>query len=321
MKRVLVTGANGFVGRVLCEVLVQHGFLVRAALRVERPLPDFVAEKAIVGDIGSKTDWRAAMHGVDFVIHLAARAHVLNDSEAHADLYFETNERGTATLADFAARAGVRRFVYLSSIKVNGEETPERPYTSADAPSPKDAYGRSKLLGETRLRVLAGERGMEAVIVRPPLVYGPRVRANFLRLMRWVDHGWPLPLGAVDNRRSLISVWNLCSLLSFVLESTHAAGGTWLTSDGEDLSTPDLIRRIGRAMGRPARLIPFPVALLRAGSRAIGKGAEVSRLCGSLVVDSSNTRTMLGWTPPVQVDEALRRTVEWYRTQGNSRGH
>lgn len=321
MKRVLVTGADGFVGRVLCEVLDRSGFRVRAAVRTDRFLPECVAEKVIVGDIGSTTDWGAALVGVDWVIHLAARAHVLNDRAAHADAYFETNERGTAVLANFSARVGVRRFVYLSSIKVNGEETVGHPYTSIDEPHPQDAYGRSKWLGEKALQKIAGECGMEAVIVRPPLVYGPRVRANFLRLLRWVDKGWPLPLGAVDNRRSLINVWNLSALLSFVLESPVAPGHTWLAADGEDWSTPDLIRHIGSAMGKSVRLISAPVGLLKLCSRMIGRQAEVTRLCGSLVVDASETRSMLGWVPAVTADEALRRTVAWYLSQKGAGGH
>lgn len=321
MARVLVTGATGFVGRVLCAVLHRSGIRVRAALRTDRAMPDCVAEKALVGDIGPATDWNAALNGVDAVMHLAARAHVLNEPAANAEAYLDTNYRGTATLADFAARVGVRRFVYLSSIKVNGEETGERPYTAMDPPSPQDAYGRSKWLGEQSLWDVAEQRGMEAVIVRPPLVYGPEVRANFLRLIRWVDKEWPLPLGAVDNRRSLISVWNLCSLLTFALESTRAAGHTLLASDGEDLSTPDLIRRIARIMERDVRLVPVPVGLLRAGAHLLGRGAEVKRLCGSLVVDSSPARTMLGWSPPVSVDEALRRTVAWYLLQKGEHGH
>lgn len=319
MTRVLVTGANGFVGRVLCEILTQAAFTVRAAVRTPRPLVAGIAESVAVGDIGVATDWQAALLGVDCVIHAAARAHILHDEAAGSDLYFETNERGTQRLADAAARARVRRFVYLSSVKVNGEETSEKAYTSTDDPHPLDAYGVSKWRAEQQLARLAARTGMEVVIVRSPLVYGPRVRANFLRLMRWVDRGLPLPLGAVANRRSLVSIWNLCDLLAHVLIHPRAPGHTWMVSDGEDLSTPDLIRRIGSAMGRRVRLIPVPVGLLQSFARLVGRRAEIARLCGSLAIDITPARATLGWSPPVTLDVALERTVAWYLAEGRRR--
>jgi nucleoside-diphosphate-sugar epimerase len=314
VSRVLLTGANGFVGSFLCDALSSAGHSVRAALRADHPLADGV-EKAIVGEIGSGTRWREALVGVDWIVHLAARAHVMHAGAENAALYDEVNARGTLALATAAAAAGVQRLVYVSSIKVNGEETAgRRLFTAADEPSPRDAYGRSKWMGEQHLREVAARTSMEAVVVRPPLVYGPGVRANFLRLMQWVDREWPLPLGAVHNRRSLVSVWNLCGLLVESLQHPAAAGRTWMVSDGEDLSTPDLIRRIGRNMSRRVRLLPVPITLLSSCARLLGRQSEVARLTGSLEVEVGSTRRELGWSPAVTVDEGLARTVAWYRT-------
>jgi nucleoside-diphosphate-sugar epimerase len=313
MTRVLVTGATGFIGGVLCEALARTGYRVRAALRTDRAVPRAVAEKVVVGDIGSSTDWTQALEGVDLVIHAAARAHVLHPARDSANLYFEANERGTERLANIAAQMHVARFIYLSSVKVNGEETVAHAYTASDEPHPQDAYGLSKWHAEEHVAAASEHAAMQAVIVRPPLVYGPRVRANFLRLLRWVDRGWPLPFGAVRNARSLVNVWNLCDFLLLVLKHPSAPGRTWLVSDGEDLSTPDLIRRIGTAMGRRVKLPAVPVALLRSAAALVGRRGEVARLCGSLAVDITPTRAQLGWSPCVPVDEALERTVAWYR--------
>jgi nucleoside-diphosphate-sugar epimerase len=318
MSRVLVTGATGFVGSVLCEALAQAGHEVRGALRTERAVPTAIAEKVIVGDINSTTDWRRALHGVDCVIHAAARSHVLRPARDSANLYVETNEHGTQRLANAAAQMQVKRFIYLSSIKVNGEETRAHAYTPHDEPHPQDDYGLSKWHAEQHVTAAAADSGMQAVIVRPPLVYGPRVRANFLRLLGWVEHGWPLPLGAVRNARSLVNVWNLCDFLLLLLTHPQAPGRTWLVSDGEDLSTPDLMRRIGAAMGRRVRLPAVPVALLQLSAGLLGRRGELARLCGSLAVDITQSRAELGWSPPVTVNEALTRTVAWYRSEGRS---
>jgi nucleoside-diphosphate-sugar epimerase len=313
MTRVLVTGATGFIGGVLCEALTRADYLVRGALRTDRAVPRAIAEKVVVGDINSATDWTQALEGVDLVIHAAARSHVLRPARGSANLYFETNECGTQRLANIAAQMHVARFIYLSSIKVNGEETVARAYTAADEPHPQDDYGLSKWHAEQHVTTAAEHSSMQAVIVRPPLVYGPGVRANFLRLLRWVDYGWPLPLGAVSNTRSLISVWNLCNFLLLALKHPSAPGHAWLVSDGEDLSTPDLIRRIGIAMGRRVRLPSVSVGLLQVMAALAGRRGELARLCGSLAVDISQTQAQLGWSPCVRVDEALVRTIAWYR--------
>lgn len=314
MTRVLVTGATGFVGQVLCACLARSGYVIRAALRTDRPVPAWVAETSVVGEIGASTGWQEALDDVELVIHAAGRTHVLHDSAANADLYLETNARGTLRLAQEAAGAGVRRFVYLSSIKVNGEETAGRAYQPGDEPRPLDDYGRSKLRAEAALTSVAADTRMEAVIVRPPLVYGPGVRANFLRLMHWVDRQWPLPFGAVDNRRSLVSVWNLTDLLVNLLVNPAAAGRIWMVSDGEDLSTPELIRRLARAMRRRARLLYVPVSVLQLCASMTGARAEIARLCGSLTVDCAATRADLGWSAPIAMDDALARTASWYRS-------
>ena len=299
--RVLVTGARGFVGSTLCVMLTEGGYDVRTISRSD------------VGEIDGTTDWRAALRGVEYVVHLAARVHVLHDP--NSALYAQTNAEGTRRLAETAARAGVRRLVFVSSIKVNGEETTGRAYTAADKPNPMDAYGESKLLGEQCLWRIAAQSSLEVAIVRPPLVYGPGVRANFLRLMALVDRGLPLPLGSVRNRRSLVNVWNLSDFVVTLLSHPAAVGRTWLVSDGEDLSTAELVRKIARALDRPARLLPVPVGLLSLVARLAGRKAELSRLLGSLVVDSSPAQRELGWVPPVAIDVALARTAAWYRNQ------
>jgi nucleoside-diphosphate-sugar epimerase len=318
MTRVLLTGATGFVGRNLGSLLAHSPYIVRAALRAPGRPPAGIAEVAAVGDITSQTDWSAALADVDTVIHAAARAHRPNDPAEEP--YLEVNARGTGCLARAAARAGVRRFVYLSSIKVNGEGITDRPYRVGDPPRPGDAYASSKWLGEQYLQEVVAASAMQGVVVRAPLVYGPGVKGNFLRLLRWVQAGRPLPLGGIHNMRSLVNVWNLCDLLRLLLEHPLAAGRTWMVSDGEDLSTPELVRRMARAMGRPVRLLTVPRPLLSVVARLTGASAEFARLCGSLTVDISTTRGELGWTPPVAASTGIARTVDWYLTQGQARG-
>ena len=315
MKRVLVTGASGFVGSILCGLLSESGYLVRAAVRDGAPIPPEAKEHCVIGNLGSSLPWGRALCGVDMVVHLAARAHILKDSPANAGLYFEANALATHNLARQAADAKVDRFVYLSSIKVNGDATTGRAFTRDDEPRPCDAYGLSKWEGEKLALKVATESGMRVSIVRPPLIYGPGVKANFLRLMQWIDAERFLPLGSVENARSLVSVWNVGDLIVTLLRASRP-DGVWMVSDGVDMSTPDLIRKIALAMRRRARLLPIPVTLLRAGATAIGYRAHVARLCGSLVIDISATRSDLEWTPPVSVAEGLLRTCRWYLSRG-----
>ncbi|WP_332748227.1 UDP-glucose 4-epimerase family protein [Hydrogenophaga sp.] len=308
---ILVTGANGYVGRELCAHMAAHGRLFRACVRTAKDVPHD-ASTAAVGDIHEATDWSTALNGCSTVVHLAARVHVMSESASDPLREFRrTNVEGTIHLARQAATAGVRRFIFVSSIKVNGECTVAgQPFTAADAPSPQDPYGISKMEAELGLRQIAAETGVEVVIVRPPLVYGPGVKANFASLMRAVQRGIPLPLASVtNNRRSFVALDNLVDLLMTCLDHPAAANQTFLVSDGEDLSTADLLRRLGLAMGRSARLIPVPPSLLQLGANILGKGDMAQRLLGSLQVNIDHTRNALNWSPPISVDEGLRRAV------------
>ncbi len=238
----------------------------------------------------------------------------MSDSEADPLAAFRrVNVEGTLNLARQARDAGVRRFIFVSSIKVNGEGTePGRPYTADQAPEPVDPYGISKLEAEHGLRQIAEESRMEVVIVRPTLVYGPGVKANFLSMMRWLHRGIPLPFGAIDNRRSLVSIYNLVDLLVTCIDHPAAANQAFLVSDGLDVSTTDLLRRMSKALERPARLFPVPAGLLELAAMSLGKRSLSQRLCGSLQVDIGKTRALLGWTPPVSLDEGLRRTAKYF---------
>lgn len=306
----LVTGANGFVGSVLVNVLQKQ--IIRRALR--RTVSPALPGDIVVGDIGPKTDWKPALQGVDCVIHLAARTHVIDERSADPlDAYRHINVLGTQRLAEQAAAAGVRRFVFLSSIKVNGETTaPLHPFTEEDSPQPQDAYGTTKREAEDALREISARTSMEVVVLRPPLVYGPGVKGNFLRLLRLIDRGMPLPLASVNNLRSLVYVGNLVDAIVKCVDSPAAAGKTYLVSDGEDLSTPDLIRKLASAMGRTPRLLPCPPSLLHLGATLLGKRAEVLRLTGSLTMDSTRIRSELGWQPPFSVAQGLEETGRWY---------
>lgn len=311
---ILVTGATGFVGRALIDLLVKRGYSVRAAMRRAGAFTAAGASVVTVGELSAETDWSAALAGVDAVVHAAARVHVMQEAAADPLMEFRrVNVQGTLQLARQAAAEGVRRFVFISSIKVNGEATqPGHPFTADDAPAPLDPYGVSKMEAEQGLREIAVQTGMEVVIIRPPLVYGPGVKANFRALMGWLTRGVPLPLGAIHNRRSLVAMDNLVDLIVICVDHPAAANQTFLASDGEDLSTTQLLQCMGRALGKPARLIPVPSTLLKLGAALLGKPAIAQRLCGSLQVDISKTRQLLGWKPPVPVDEGLKRAAEGY---------
>ena len=297
-QKVLVTGANGFIGRALVAALVRDGVETCAALRrVNKATPgDFDARVPVhaVGDIGPATDWTPALKGVQSVVHLAARVHVMKENALDPLTEFRrVNTLGTLRHASMAAQAGVRRFVYVSTVKVNGEATTNMPFREDDRPCPSDPYSISKWEAEQGLRRIASETGMEIVIIRPPLVYGPGVGGNFLAILKWIYRGIPLPLASVRNQRSLVGLGTLVSLIVSCLSHPRAAGEVFLASDGEDLSTPELLRRVAHALGKRSRLFPFPVFLLHATARALGKDGVCERLCGSLKVDSGKARRLL----------------------------
>ncbi|MBT9463749.1 SDR family oxidoreductase [Hydrogenophaga sp.] len=308
---VLVTGASGFVGRALCRRALAAGLNVRAAMR--NPGETVTHLAAIeVPSLDHQTDWALALVDCRAVVHTAARVHVMDEAAMDPLTEFRrVNVEGTLHLAHQAAAAGVRRFVFVSSVKVNGEgSVAGHPFTVADAPSPQDPYGISKMEAEQGLRQIASETGMEVVIVRPPLVYGSGVKANFASLMRAVQRGIPLPLASVtNNRRSFVALDNLVDLLITCLAHPAAANQTFLVSDGEDLSTADLLLRLGRAMGKQAPLFPVPPSLLQLGASIISKGDMAQRLLGNLQVDIGHTCNTLNWTPPISVDEGLRRAT------------
>jgi UDP-glucose 4-epimerase len=313
---VLVTGATGFVGRVL--LATAPPLLLRAAVRC-RPAADLGVDHIVVGDIDGQTDWSQALIGIDCVVHLAARVHVMKPTANDRIAFERTNVLGTERLARAAAAAGVRSFVYLSSIKVNGENSGRRAFRADDSPQPQDDYARSKLEAERRLSAIQSASGMSVSVVRSPLVYGPGVRANFFRLLSLAHSGLPIPLASISNARSMVSVWNLCDLICALLHSERSMSGVFLVADGEDLSTAELIRRLARLMRRPARLFGVPAAALRALAAIAGRSAELNRLLSSLVVDISETRGRLGWSPPLTLEAGLERTVHWYMQQLTAR--
>ncbi len=314
MTRVLVTGANGFIGRALCRALASADVWVRAAVRSRGRGGAIATEEVVVGDLGPATGWADALHEVEVVVHLAARVHVLRETAADPLAAFRVpNVLGTERLARSCAEAGVRRLIFLSSVKVNGEATGARGFTEEDPPTPEDAYAVSKAEAEVLLRKVAKDTGLEVVVIRPCLVYGPGVGGNVRLLLRALARGVPLPLGSVRNRRSLMGLDNLCDLLQRCVAHPSASGETFLATDGRDLSTPEMIRALAAGLGRPARLIPVPPRVLKMAARLSGQTPAVQRLAGSLEVDSGKVRRMLEWMTPVSPEEGLRRTGEWYR--------
>lgn len=343
--RALITGTNGFVGQSVCAQAVRQGLSVRGALRKYGDVRANIGA-VTVGEITGTTDWSGALRDVDVVIHLAARVHVMHDDAANPlDEFRKVNVAGTERLARSAAASGVKRLVYVSSIKVNGESTlspsssdgatshSTRPpkdgdqaagyparrrgerniFTESDIPSPQDPYGVSKWEAEQALHRVAAETGLEIVIVRPPLVYGPEVKGNFAQMLKILAKGIPLPLASVRNLRSLVYVENLADALIACATHPDAAGQTYLISDGEDISTPGLLRQLGDAMGHPAQLFPCPPVLLKLAGRLSGKANQIERLVGSLQLDSRKIRRELNWTPPYTLQQGLQKTAGGYR--------
>lgn len=311
--RVLVTGANGFIGRSLCVDAAARGFKVGAVSRSPCELPAGI-ENWVVASMDECTDWQGVLGGgYDVIIHLAARVHVMRDAAINPLAEFRrVNVKGAVNLARQAAAAGVRRFVFISSIGVNGNETIGRPFTAQDRVAPHSAYAVSKHEAELELQALALQTGLQVVIIRPPLVYGPGAPGNFGSLMRWLQRGVPLPLGAIDNRRSLVALDNLVDLIITCITHPAASNQTFLVSDGQDVSTTELLRCMGQAMGRPARLLAVPTGLLTLAAAMLGKRDMAQRLCGSLQVDIEKTCQLLGWRPPLTLEQGLKKAAQGF---------
>jgi len=311
--KVLVTGASGFVGEALVfRLLVDKQFCPIAAARGTTRLHGLCS--VVPFDL-AHVKIQPVLNDVQVVVHAAARVHVMNETAADALAEFrKVNVEGTLKLAQCAAASGVKRFIFVSSIKVNGESTlPGKPFKADDLPNPLDPYGVSKYEAEEALKRLSHDTGMEVVIIRPPLIYGPGVKANFLSMLNWLNKGVPLPLGAIRNQRSLVAIANLVSLIVTCIDHPAAANQTFLVSDGEDVSTTQLLRRLSMALDKPARLLPVPESLLKLAASLLGKHAFAKRICGSLQVDISKDRELLEWTPPTNMDKAMRQTAGHYQ--------
>lgn len=311
---ILVTGSSGFVGAAIIKCLADSAHEVRASSRHKSlNLPDNV-DFFNSGDLGTVIDWRPALNQVDVVIHTAARVHIMNDDISESLTEFRRiNTLATLNLARQASQAGIKRFIYISSVKVNGEMTESnKPFTPDDQFVPDDPYGLSKYEAEQGLLALSKETGMEVVIIRPPLVYGPGVRANFASMLKWVDRGVPLPFGAINNQRSLVGLDNLVSFIIHCIDHPEAANEVFLISDGEDLSTTELLRKVAKSFGKQARLIPVAVSWMTFAAKLVGKEAVANRLFGSLQLDISKATNLLGWKPVITMEQQLQKTAETY---------
>jgi nucleoside-diphosphate-sugar epimerase len=316
--KILVTGANGFVGSAICEQLAGKNHTITAVVRQLNSLS--IHERlalylqGLVADFTQISSFQAHLLGCDAVVHCAARVHQVQETVTDPlAAYRAVNTQATLDLARAAAQAGVKRFVFLSSVKVNGEfSAMGQPFRADDAISTQDPYGLSKWEAELELRQIAQETGLEVVIIRPPLVYGPGVKANFLSMMRVLQRGLPLPLGAIQNQRSLIALPNLVSLIETCLAHPAAAGQTFMASDQRDVSTTELLTMLGQAMGKPARLIPVPQTWLETGLKLMGKASIAQRLCGNLTVDAMPATQLLGWKPVISVEQGLKATAKHF---------
>jgi nucleoside-diphosphate-sugar epimerase len=318
-KNVLVTGGRGFVGRCLRSKLVDRDWHVVVGSRERAPSVDGKNMPCVYLPLSSEPiRWQEALKSIDCVVHLAAQVHRMRGDRMPDSGYEIINVEGSRFVAEQSALAGVKRFLFLSSAKVNGEGRDSSAYRAEDPVAPQDAYGRSKTAAEQVIAEICRRSGMEFVIIRPPLVYGPGVRANFYRLMRMVELGLPLPLASIRNRRSLVGVSNLVDFIETCMVHPLATGKVWLVSDGEDLSTPDLIRRLARFMHRPARLFSCPPLVLKATSRLLGLDGEATRLCDSFMLDTRPARDILHWRAPICLNEGLRQTVAEYLTRQNA---
>lgn len=323
MNKILVTGASGFIGSNLCKTLSEYGISARGSVRnLNLISANTNIEYVSIGNINLNTNWKNILIDVDCIIHCAARVHVMKEKKADLlEMYRSVNVDGTKQLAEQAAKAGVKRIIFLSSIKVNGECTDDlhrdinlsnykKIFAYNDIPNPIDSYALSKFQAEKMLGEISSRTGLEVVVVRLPLVYGNGAKGNLARLIKLVKLGIPLPLGMIDNQRSMIGIDNLVDLLIRCIDHPEASGKTFLASDGEDLSTPELIKLIASSMGKKTNLFPFPISMLKFLGSVFGKREEINRLVGSLRIDNSYTKKILNWTPTVSVEEGIRKMVQ-----------
>ena len=315
MRAVFVTGATGFIGSSLIHRLGTEQVVVAVRKKGKLHMPELI-EHAI-GSLAANTNWQEALQGIDVVVHTAGLVHMIQATAKDALAEFRrVNVEETVNLARQAATAGVNRFVFISSVKVNGESTPlGQAFAFDNVPTPQDSYGISKLEAEQGLLDISNQVDMELVIIRPPLVYGPGVKANFLAMMRLLQKGLPLPFGAIHNCRSLVALDNLVDLIVTCLDHPAAANQTFMVSDDEDISTTELLLRMSKSLGMPAYLLPVPESLLQIGAKLLGKQDIIPRLLGNLQVDISHTKQILDWTPPINVNDGLKKTADWYLSQ------
>ncbi len=317
MSKVLITGASGFIGQSLCKILIEAGYEVTACIRKNSQV---ISNKNIsivrIDSLNQNNGWDSILKNVSIVIHLAARVHIMNkeDETSALELFRESNLNGTKNLALQAVNNQVKRFIYLSTIKVNGEQS-DRPFHSDDLSSPRDPYAISKWEAEQVLKQIAQENKMEVVVIRPPLVYGPGVKGNFLRLIKLVDYCLPIPLESVKNKRSMVNIDNLCDLIKVCIEHPKAKGEVFLVSDSRNLSTPELIRIIAKCQQRPLFLFPLPLWILHFVAKLVGKNQEINRLCGSLQVNIHKNKQILNWTPRYSIEEGVQKTIAHQKNQ------
>ncbi len=311
-RKVLITGANGFVGQTVCQYLMDSEIPIRKALR-QKPDHQESQDCHVIGDINAHTNWSQALNNIDSIVHLAARAHIMKDTSSDPlSTFRRVNVEGTVNLARQAARANVRRFIFTSSIKVNGEKTEGTGFTETDESAPEDPYGISKYEAEQELRQVAKETGLDVVILRPPLIYGPLVKANFYQLMNIIYNGWPLPLGKVNNQRSLLYVGAFASAIKTCLMHPNASGKTFLVSDEKSLSTSELIIKLGEFLNRPPRLLNIPLSWMKLGGKFLRKAAAIDKLTSSLVIDNTKIQQELNWASPYSIDSGMQKTAEWF---------
>jgi nucleoside-diphosphate-sugar epimerase len=317
MKKGLLTGASGFLGKHLAGVLIESGFDIKPVLRKKNELNSDLNSMVVKG-IDSHTDWSTDLDGLDFVIHCAARVHVTDETvEDPLEAFREVNVQGTLALAKAAAKSGIKRFIFISSIKVNGESTTNRsPYKSTDGPSPNDPYGVTKAEAEKGLKLIAVETGIEVVIIRPPLVYGPDVKANFAAMLKLASTGIPLPFGCInENKRSMVYIGNLISLIVECINNPNAVNQIFLVSDDNDLSTKEFVKGLSAGLGKSGLMLPVPKLFFSVAGKVLGKSAIIDRLCGSLQVDISHTKDTLNWHPPYSVEQGFAATAKYFKNQ------